>query len=106
MREYDIKRGHFKNIDGRLEEIVGEIFGQFENVEGKIRTSFGALNSLECWLEGKKILWVDTDLKTTVDDDTAMNTHKKYNDFLFTLTGYNAKQRAKRLKDKAKKGKL
>lgn len=106
MRDYDIKRGHFNNIEGKLEEIVEEIFGQFENVEGKVRTSFGALNRLECWFEGKKSLWVDTDLKTTIDDETAMTTHKKYNDFLLRLTGYNAKQRAKRLKDKAKKGTL
>ena len=106
MRDYDIKRGHFKNIDGKFEDIVGEIFGQFENVEGKIVTSYGAIIRLECWLEGKKLLWVDTDLRTDIDDETAMTTHQKYNEFLFTLTGYNAKQRAKRLKEKAKKGTL
>lgn len=106
MRDYDIKRGHFKNIDGKLEEITEEIFGTFEKVEGKIRTSFGALERLDIWLEGKKLIWVDTDLKTGVDDDTAMNTHRKYNEFLLRTTGFNAKERAKRLKDKAKKGKL
>jgi len=106
MRDYDIKRGHFKNIDGKLEEITSDIFGQFEKAEGKIRTSFGALKSLECWLEGRTKLWVDTDVEAGVDDETAMITHRKYNEFLFTLTGYNAKQRAKRMKDKAKKGKL
>jgi len=106
MRDYDIKRRHFKNIDGKLEEIVSDIFGEFEKVEGKIRTSFGALKSLECWFEGKTKLWIDTDMDAKVDDETAMTTHKKYNDFLLTLTGYNAKQRAKRMKDKAKKGTL
>lgn len=106
MRDYDIKRGHFKNIDGKLEEIVKDIFGTFEKVEGKLVTSYGALVRLECWIEGKTTFWVDTDLEKKVDDETARTTHEKYNDLLLRLTGYNAKQRAKRLKDKAKKGKL
>ncbi len=106
MREYDIKRGRFKNIDGRFEEIVGDIFGTFEKVEGKIVTSYGALDRLECWIEGKTRFWVDTIMNARGDDKTAMTTHQKYNDLLLQLTGYNAKQRAKRMKDKAKKGTL
>ena len=106
MRDYDIKRGHFKNIDGRLDEIINEIFGEFEKVEGKTRVSYGALNRLDCWLEGKATLWIDTDINTDIDDETARSTNQKYNDFLLQLTGFNAKQRAKRLKDKAKKGTL
>lgn len=106
MRAYDIKRGHFKNIDGKLEEIAKDIFGALDEVEGKFKTSYGALNQLEFWLEGKKVLWVDTDLTKGVDDDTAMKTHRKYNEFLLTATGFNAKERAKRMKDKAKKGTL
>ncbi|MCK4614296.1 MAG: DUF5611 family protein [Thermoplasmata archaeon] len=106
MRDYDIKRGHFKNIEGKIETIAEEVFGEFEKTGEKIITSFGALKKLEFWLEGKTKLWVDTEMEKDVDDSTAMETHKRYNGLLLRLTGYTAKQRAKRVKDKAKKGRL
>lgn len=106
MRDYEIKRGHYSKIDGQIEEIVRDIFGTAGNVEGKVRTSFGALIRLDCWSEGKTTLWVDTDMDARVSDQVAAETHRKYNHLLLRLTGYDAKQRMKRLKDKAKKGNL
>ncbi len=106
MRDYDIKRGHFKKIDGKVQEIVNEVMGSSKKAGEKIKTSFGALKKLELWTEGKTKLWVDTEMDAGVDDKTAMETQRKYNDLLFRLTGFTAKERSKRLKDKAKKGKL
>lgn len=106
MRDYDIKRGHFKNIDGKLEDIAKDIFGETKKKGDKIVTSFGAIKSLEMWFEGKTVFWVDMEMIKDVDDDTAMATQKKYNDLLFRITGFTGKQRLKRLKEKAKKGTL
>ena len=106
MRDYDIKRGHFKNIEGKLEAIAEEVFGEYEASGEKIETSYGALKKLEFWLEGRTKLWLNTEMDKNVNDTTAMETHRRYNELLFRLTGFNAKERAKRLKDKTKKGKL
>lgn len=106
MRDYDIKRGHFKKIEGKLETITKEIFGEIKTSGEKIVTSFGALKKLELSTEGRTILRVDTEMDKDVDDTTAFDTQKKYNTLLETLTGFTSKQRSKRLKDKAKKGKL
>ena len=106
MRSYAIKRGHFKKIDGRLKEIVEEVMGTSTVKKGKIKTSFGALKKIEIWIEGKTELWVDTEIDRVVDEKTAIETQKAYNQLLYRLTGFTAKERAKKLKEMAKKGEL
>jgi len=108
MQEYDIRRGHHSKIEGdRLEELVKEIFGTAKkNNDDSIETMFGALEKLRVWPKEKKTLVVDTIMKTDVSDSDARDTIKKYNDFLERATGYNAKERSKRMQKKAKDGKL
>jgi len=106
MTKYDIKRGHFKNIEGKLGEIMEEVFGTVEDLGGQFRTSFGALKEITASTAGKTLLQVHTAMDKDVSNEVAAETIKKYNEFLFRCTGFNSKQRAKRIKDKAKKGKL
>ena len=106
MNDYDIKRGHFRNIDGKIGDIMQEIFGKVEKVEDSFVSSFGALVKVTARTPDKTVLQVDTIMNKDVPEDVAMNTVRKYNEFLLRCTGFNAKQRTKRLKDKAKKGKL
>ncbi len=106
MNEYDIKRGHYKNIDGKIGEIVEEVFGSVKEIGGEFKSSFGALKELTTSTVGKTVLKVTAIMDKDVAAEVAAETIKKYNEFLLRCTGYNSKQRAKRLKNKAKKGTL
>ncbi len=101
---YDIKRGHFKNVEeGQLKEMMEDIFGSVQEDEEKlIIDKVGAIDHLEVWTEGRTGLWVDLEMDKDVDGDTARETLDKWNDFLKKATGFNAKKRKKRAKKKAK----
>ena len=101
---YDVKRGHFKNIEGdQLEELMKDIFGSVKKEEEKLITeNEGAIEHLEIWTEGRTGLWVDLEMDDEADDKVAMETINKWNDFLEKATGFNAKKRRERAKKKAK----
>jgi len=106
MQEYDIRRGHHKNIEGdRLPELVREIFGKVNQMDdGFLETSFGALDMLRIKSQDKKVILVDTKMNPGVDEATAGDTIRKYNEFLQRATGFSAKERSKRIQKKAKEG--
>jgi hypothetical protein len=107
MQEQDIKRGHTKDVEGeKLGALVSEIFGNCEHDGDKFVVTFGALAPLTVWIKDKSTLCVDTKMKTDVDEATAIETRKRYNDFMFRATGFTAQQRSKRLQQKAKGGDL
>lgn len=106
MQKYDIKKGHFKYIEGGgLKELMKDIFGEVNEVNEKLETSYGALNCLIVWTEDKK-LCVETKMNKDVDDAVALDTIKAYNKFLESATGYTSKERRVRLTKKAREGKL
>ena len=97
MNEYDIKRGHFDKIEGgKLENLMKEAFGSVKKKDEKLMSSFGALESIAVWADGKKKLCVDTKMNTKVDDKTATETIRQYNFFLEKATGFSAKERRKK----------
>ena len=99
MNEYDIKRGHFEKIEGdKLELLMKDIFETVDKKDDKLITSFGAIEKLVVWPEGTKTLCVETKMNTEVDDKTATDTIRKYNQFLERSTGFSAKERRKRAK--------
>lgn len=103
MQEQDIKRGHAKNIEGeKLGSLVSELFGNCKKDGDKFTTTFGALDPLTVWIKDASTLCVDTKMKKDVDEATAIETRKRYNDFMFRSTGFTAQQRSKRLQQKAK----
>lgn len=106
MRAYELRRGHGKNIEGdRLRVIAAEVFGS-ANTEGeKVVVSFGAIEKLTAWTDGKQ-LYVDMAMKPGVPDDVASDTIGRNNRFLEAATGYSAKDRSKRAQKAAKDGKL
>ena len=106
MQRYDIKKGHFKNIEaGKLKELMKEIFGEVKEHDGKMETSYCAFNRLTVWTEGKGTLFVDTEMNKEADDDAALNAIRAYNEFLKRATGFTSKERRKRLTKKVKEGK-
>jgi hypothetical protein len=110
VQEFDIKRGHFKNIDGnKLRDIMCEVFGNVREVDDanyKLVASYGALAQLTVWIKDKSTLCVDTKMDRNVDEETTKNTINKYNEFMFKATGLTSKERRRRLEKKAKEGKL
>ncbi len=101
MQEYDIKRGHLKNIEGdKLKGMIETIFGSVKVDQDKFVVTYGALQPLTTWLKNKDILIVDTTMKKDVPDDEINETIRRYNKFLEDATGFNAKERVKRAKKK------
>ena len=107
MQEQDIKRGHFKDLDdGGLKALVSDVFGDHAEENGVLVVNFGALDPLRVWIKDRSTLCVDTTMNTDVDEETAILTRKRYNEFLERATGFTSKQRRDRLQKKAKDGSL
>lgn len=106
MRAYELRRGWAKNIEGDgLRAIAAETFGSAVTEGDKVVVSFGAIERLTAWTDGKS-LFLDLAMKPGVPDGVATDTITRNNRFLEAATGYNAKERSKRLQAKAKEGKL
>jgi hypothetical protein len=102
LKEYDIKRGHFKNIEGdKLKELIESTFGDVKSEDKKLIINYGALQPLITWIKDKNVLCVDTQMKTDVEDDIITETIKRYNKFLESATGFTSKERVKRAKKKS-----
>jgi hypothetical protein len=107
MQELDIKRGHYKKIDGgRLKEIMENIFGEVNEDGDKLESNYGAMKPITVWIKDKSTLCVEISTSKDVDDKVALDSIKARNKFLEAATGFNSKQRSKRLQEKAKKGGL
>jgi hypothetical protein len=111
MQTFDIKRGHFKNLENNgLENIMRETLGEVQKEGDKLFANYGAMKPITVWLQSKKELCVDIQTDTGVSDDVAMQTIKAKNEFLKQAlkqaTGFSSKERSKRLQKKAKEGKL
>ena len=105
MRAYELRRGHGKNLEGdKLRAIAEASFGSATADEGKAFVSFGAIERLTAWTDGKQ-LFVDMVMKAGVPDGVATDTITRNNRFLEAATGHTAKERAKKAQDAAKKGK-
>lgn len=106
MEKFDIKRGWFKNIEGdKLSQIMKENFGNVREEEGWLLSDYGAMKPIKVKPFSKKELGVEINT-VKVPDAEVMDTMRKRNQFLEAATGFNSKQRLKRLKKKAKDGKL
>ncbi|MGQ0535971.1 MAG: DUF5611 family protein [Methanobacteriota archaeon] len=105
MTDYEIRRGHWKNIDGdKLPQLIEECFGSVKTVGPKTyETSYGALASCRVEFASNTLLKIETQMDKTAASDVANQTIRSWNQFLERATGYNAKQRGKRAQEKAKK---
>jgi hypothetical protein len=107
MTDYDIKKGHFTNIEGeRLEELAREIFGEAKSLpDGTVRFAYGAIEEGSALAKSHKTLDASTRMKQ-VEDALALETIRRWNQFLERATGFTSKERKARLNKKAKDGKL
>ena len=105
MRDYELRRGHWKQIDGeKLLHLMQDVFGETQKEgNGYAVTNYGAIVRLYAEQVGKTHLRVDSTLNAKVPNEEAQKTLRAYNDFLELATGYNAKERSKRAQAEAKK---
>jgi len=107
MQELEIKRGHFKNVDGgKLDDLMRKYFKTVKKDGEKLIADFGAMKPITVWLKGKNILCVEIVTAKDANDNEALETIKAKNGFLEEATGFSAGERAKRLQKKAKEGSL
>ena len=99
-----MRRGHGRNIEGdKLRGLAAEVFGSASAERDKVLVSFGAIERMLAWTDGK-MLYVDMTMKTGAPDDVVRETITRNNRFLERATGYSAKERAKKAQAAAKKG--
>ncbi|MGI0150224.1 MAG: DUF5611 family protein [Thermoplasmata archaeon] len=104
MRDYELRRGVGKSLEGDgLRKVAADLFGQVQVDGQKVIVSYGALETMTAWTDGKR-LFVETTMKTGVPDQVATDTIKAFNFFLEKATGYSAKERGKRAKKAANAG--
>ena len=105
MRDYELRRGHWKNIDGeKLLHLMQDVFSDGrKDGSGFVVENFGAISRLYVEQLGKTHVRVDSTMNPKVSNEDAQKTLRAYNDFLELATGYDAKQRAKRAQAEAKK---
>lgn len=85
----------------RIAAVCESEFGGAVRTADAITTQYGAIDSLTA-RPGKGELLVDLKMNPKVANDVAAETVRRYNRFLEALTGYTAKERAKKAQKAAK----
>ncbi len=109
MVVHDIKRGHYKNVEGDgLRGLLEQHFGGSveQTPDGWLTTSYGAITSIRAKLVSKDRFEVLSETDKGANPEVAAETIRRWNTFLEAATGFTAKERSKRLQKKAKDGKL
>ncbi len=104
MQEYQIKRGYTKQLTDSMVQGLRDQFGVEPTIsaDSHYTISYGALLRLEVWIgEGGKTLVVDTDADKNADDEIILDTNRRFRNYLQQVTGYTAKERAKKAKKMA-----
>jgi hypothetical protein len=101
--DYSFKRGFKPDLE-RIQKVLEEEFPVEikKEEDGKLSLSFGALKSIHVSINGKK-LNVTTESEMGVSDSVALDTNKRFRDFLEKATGYTAKQRLQMAKKEVSK---
>lgn len=112
MQTYPVKPGHAAKVDFAM--VFDACFDSHKKEGDWYSTSFGSMPQIKARYEGKKELQVDTvtdksfAVKVAQGDkqamQVAMDTQRRWNEFLEAVTGYDAKQRSKKIQEMAKKG--
>jgi hypothetical protein len=101
VQTYPVRTSHRKNLDvGAIASIAREHFDRVEASATAVEASYGAIERLEARPEGRALL-VDVRTNPKVDEAVARESIARYNRFLEEVTGFNAKERARRLRKSA-----
>jgi len=106
MEVFDIKKGLSAKVQGeKLGALMGEVFGNVRKDGDWFVSDYGAMRPIRAMMRSNSELAVEI-VTVKIPDAEVLDTMKKRNVFLESATGFDAKTRLKRLKDKAKDGKL
>ncbi len=100
MQEYHIKRGYEKKLaENMVQGLLDQFGAEPEESGGHYIVSYGALKKLEVWIgAGGKTLIVDTESDMNTDDETIIETNRRFRRYLTQVTGYTTRDRAKKAK--------
>lgn len=101
MQKYPVRANHRANLQPvPLAEICRRHF-EGVAVEGEfVIAHWGAIERLSARVEDKA-LGIELRMNPKVEETVARETIRRYNDFLEDATGFNSKERAKRLRKSA-----
>jgi hypothetical protein len=112
MQSYPVKPGHAGKVS--LSDVFDACFDSHKKEGEWLCGSFGSMPQIKVRFEGKKEFIVDTmtdktfAVKVAAGDkealQVAMDTQRRWNEFLEGATGYDAKARSKKIQEMAKKG--
>jgi len=110
LQQYEVKRGLPKKTD--LRALLQQHFGSAKDNGGWAETSYGAMPVIRAKYENEKLV-VDTQNDQTLAPrvakgdkqalEVAMDTQRRWNEFLLNATGYDAKTRGKKAQEAVKK---
>ncbi|MGE5832591.1 MAG: DUF5611 family protein [Methanomicrobiales archaeon] len=100
MQEFQVKRGHTKDLAGEVEKAFTDCFGVRPEKNGETYAiSFGALSRMEVQLGGGgKTVTVNTVSRKDADEAAILDTNRRFRTFLDRVTGFSSKERVKRAK--------
>lgn len=98
MQNYPVRASHRGNLAPEaIERIANEHFGSAVATPQGVSASFGAISRIVARAAGRD-LSIDVEMNPKVPEEVARETIARYNRFLEEVTGYSAKERAKRLR--------
>jgi hypothetical protein len=98
VQNYPVRASHRSNlVASTLVEIATNEFGSAQVEGDAVVASFGAIVRISARAAGRE-LSVEVTMNPKVPEETAAETIRRYNLFLQAVTGYSAKERAKRLR--------
>ena len=98
MQTYPVRTSHRKNLElGVLGTIAKQHFTTVEVGATSVSATYGAIEQLSVRPEGRALA-VEVRTNPRVEETVARETIARYNRFLEEVTGYSAKERARRLR--------
>jgi len=98
VQSYPVRTSHRKNLElGAIAAIAKNHFTTVTVGPAAVEASFGAIEQLSARPDGKA-LSIDVRTNPKVDVEVARESVARYNRFLEEVTGFSAKERAKRLR--------
>ena len=101
MQNYPVRASHRGNLAPEaLGRIAREHFESVTVTSEDVAASFGAISRIVARASGRELA-IEVTMNPKVPEETARETIARYNRFLEEVTGYSAKERAKRLRKSA-----
>lgn len=101
--DYPFKRGFKPDVERIRKALEEEFLTEIHEENGKLSLSYGAMKTINVWIENKR-LNVVTESAQGSSDSAILDTNRRFRDFLEKATGYTAKQRLQMAKKEVSKG--